>query len=102
MQDNTYREMFKGRDGKTEITPAIVKKNEDKYKIETIYLIRDGYDACDCEPNIEYEALEFHITYDKKTGKSFGTLYYDTYNVDYTRQTDAEVQDHHNRISIQA
>ena len=103
MSDNTtYREMFAGRDGKTKIRPTIIKRIEDENKIETIYLIRDGYDAYKYKPNISSSALEFHVIYDKKTRKSSGTLYYDTYNIDYCRKTGGKVQDPYNRNSIQA
>ena len=40
--------------------------------------------------------LEFHIIYDKKTGKTSGTLYYDRYSMNYIRQTGAKVQDPYN------
>ena len=98
MQDNTYKEMFMGEDGKTKIRPAIVRRNEDEDKIETIYLIRDGYNNFfNHEPDIVTNALEFHVNYNKNTGRSTGTLYYDAYDMDYTRRIGAEVQAPHSR-----
>ena len=108
-----YRDMFTGRDGKTKIRPTIVKRDRDEYtvvkkgknkneditftkyrdKIETVYLIRDAYDAYKYEPDTSDNALEFHVIYDKNTGKSTGTLYYNVYDIGYTRQTGAKVQD---------
>ena len=97
-----YREMFRGRNGKTEIRPIMLKRNENEDKIETIYLIRDAYDAYNYEPNIPSSALEFHVIYDKKTGKSSGVLYYDAYNMDCTRQTGGKVRDPYGEDYIQA
>ena len=103
MSNNTYIEMVYGKHDKPKIRPTIVERNEDENKIKTIYLIRDMRDEdYRYEPNISNNALEFHVIYDKKTGKSSGALYYDTYNIDYTRQTGAKVQDPHEKNSKQA
>ena len=94
MFDNTYREMFSGEDGKTKIRPAIVKVDKDevvkkgKSRIETVYLIRDAYDAYEDNNS---DALEFHVVYNKKTKRTTGALYYDRYNIDYARQIPAKV-----------
>ena len=91
-----YMEMFWENDG-TKIRPAIIKRDEDENNIKTIYLIRNVFDYKRYEtesikkgnPN---EALEFHVTCDKKTGKLYGVLFYDTYKMDYTRKTGVRVK----------
>lgn len=93
MQNTTYREMFRGRGGKARIRPIMLKRDEDEDKIETIYLIRDAHDIYNYEAiGGITDALEFHVIYDKGTRRSSGTLYYDVYNMNYTRQTSAKVQ----------
>ena len=122
--DNTYTEMFVGRYTMTpQIIPAMLKRDEDEYtvvkkgknkneditfimyrdKIETIYLIRDGYDySFRHGPDMVTNALEFHVIYDKDTGKSTGILYYDTYDMNYTRRTPARVHIPYDRKPEQA